>query len=129
MSNTIQQHHSHPRQISAKLSLIIFAVLGIFLASCASTAYSGSQDDSTVKKLSSSAEKELTTTDTPTAVVFSIDRKGRIQAFVPGGSKSFALQEPIKALITNIEAISIVTSKNPKVCWRTSSGHEQCVVW
>ena len=129
MTNTIQQHHSHPRQISAKLSLIIFALLGIFLASCASTAHSGSQDDMVTKKLSSSAEKELTTTDTPTAVVFSIDRKGRIQAFIPGKSKSFAPKEPIKALITKIEAISVISSDNPKVCWRTTSGNEQCVVW
>lgn len=129
MNNTIQQHYSHPRKISVKLSLILFALLGIFLASCASTAYSGSQDNMAVKKLSSAAEKELTTTDTPTAVVFSIDRKGRIQAFVPGGNKSFSPKEPVKALISNIEAISVISSDNPKVCWRTTSGATQCVTW
>ena len=128
MTNTIQQRDTHKRSITAKLSLIVLALLGVFLVSCASTAHGGDQGKG-VKKISKSTEKELTTTDAPTAVVFSIDRKGRIQAFVPEGSKTSKPQGPIKALITDIEAISIVTSENPKVCWRSATGATQCVEW
>lgn len=129
MFSTKQQYNIQSRPISTRLSMIIITLLGIFLVGCASTAHGGSGGDKNVKKISKNTEKELTTTGDPTALVFSIDRKGRIQAFIPEGSKSFKPQKPVKALITDIEAISIVTSDNPKVCWRSTSGDEQCVVW
>lgn len=116
----------------SNLALIFIFVSSLFLAGCASTAHhgnTGNTGNSNIIKLSKNAERELSTGDSPVAVVFGIDRNGKIQVFVPADSQTFKKDRPIKAAITRIGGISIVASKNPKVCWATTSGDEECVEW
>jgi len=111
------------------LALVSIFVSGLFLAGCTSTAHGENTRNSDIVRLSPSAQKELSTGNSPVAVVFGIDRNGNIQVFVPADSKTFKKSKPIKALITKIGGISFIASKNPKVCWTTTSGDEECVVW
>ncbi len=81
--------------------------------------------------LSDMAEKELKFTENDLAVVFSIDKKGNMQAFHPKGSTfkqniTFPLHaEEIEVIL----GISAVKTKNPKFCWTNSYGQSACVVW
>ncbi len=69
------------------------------------------------------------------AVVFTVDRDGNMQAFIPKhlGNKKARLCDfdfPLRAgKIKQMSTLTTFSTTNPKVCWRSPDGFEQCIVW
>lgn len=65
-----------------------------------------------------------------TDVVLSINRNGKIMAFVRNGVKvDTSVTFPIHAdNILSLDAISVVKTSNPKVCWG-AGGSQTCVIY
>ena len=69
------------------------------------------------------------------AVIFVVDRDGKIKALTPTNAttskaKRCNFKFPLKAgTLKNMDTINLFVTTNPKVCWRDSTGTDQCVVW
>ena len=64
------------------------------------------------------------------AVVFSVDKKGNVQAFRVKGTTSKAFKFPLPAgTIQSMQTITLFETTNPKYCWINTSGELECIVW
>ncbi len=82
-----------------------------------------------VAQLSPEVEEALTFSDSELAVVFAVDRDGRIQAFTTQDNKVAAREFPLPAgNIDEMETITTFKTSNPKVCW-VMFGSLRCVSW
>jgi len=64
------------------------------------------------------------------AVVFSVDKKGGVQAFRVKGTTSKPFKFPLPAgTIQSMQTITIFETSNPKTCWTNTLGDLQCIEW
>jgi len=64
------------------------------------------------------------------AVVFSVDKKGNVQAFRVKGTTSKPFKFPLPAgSIQSMQTITLFETTNPKFCWTNANGEIECIVW
>lgn len=64
------------------------------------------------------------------AVVFSIDKKGNMQAFRVKGTTSKPAKFPLPAgTIQSMKTFTIFETTNPKFCWINTLGFLECIYW
>jgi len=118
-----------------KNKYLIFTLVNIciLVVSCATTAIGGDKNypaEGNVKVLSNAAEKDLTFSDKPLRVVFAIDASGKIQGFRTSKERSFPITKPFHAGdVEKIEMITLIKTSNPKWCYKTTSGDQDCIEW
>ena len=114
----------------------VFLIVGGLISACANsggqygtTPARQSSGTETVKVLSPKVEEELTFSDSELAVVFAVDKKGRLQAFTTEGNKVAPKDLPLRAgNIDQMDTITTFKTSNPKSCW-LSHGSLVCVEW
>ena len=69
------------------------------------------------------------------AVMFIVDRNGKVKPVVPTTkatqeAKRCKFKFPLHAgTIKDMDTLTIFATTNPKLCWRDSSGTDQCIEW
>lgn len=114
-----------------RLGIVLGGVIAAVIVGCVGGARGGPKTGSAESRvLSPAAEKELTFSDTQLAIVFAIDGNGQIQPFRRQGTEPVAYQLPLPAqAVEMIEGITVIRTKNPKVCWTMTNGDRACVSW
>lgn len=111
--------------------IIISFLIGMYADKLMNTTgYQAPEQAHAAKPISMDIQKALSHNETLPSVVFSVMRNGSIQAFVPEGSKVIKPKYPLHANnLLNIDTITIFNTSNPKLCWITGAGDQQCVSW
>lgn len=110
--------------------IVTAAILIVFYKSMLPTPIPGEPGNRPVKEIGRDIAAHLRVDGTDPAVVFSVDRKGAIQAFRVQGTKTESFKFPLPAAtIKSMERITIFETANPKTCWIDGSGDLVCVVY
>ncbi len=111
--------------------IIISFLLGMYADKFMNkTEYQPPAESHAAKPIGTDIQKALSHNGQTPSVVFSVSRNGTVQAFVPEGSKVIKPKFPLHAgNLLSIETITMYTTSNPKFCWVSGNGDEQCVVW
>lgn len=115
-----------------KLKSLFFLIVIIFtlivLSGCEHMAYKDNPNPppdppGPVGRMPADVANKLGFGSAQTDVVLSINKNGKVKAFVRDGVKVQTVDLPIHAGdILALESISIVKTSNPKVCWNTGGG-------
>lgn len=111
--------------------IIVSFLIGLFANDLFNkTSYTPPSQEESAIEISSEIQKALSVNGKAPSVVFSLTPNGSMQAFVPEGSKLITPTFPLHAdNLLNIDTITIYTTSNPKFCWKTGNGNQQCVTW
>jgi hypothetical protein len=131
---------------SIMLSTTFVLSFSLFLTACSNLAVAGISNCKPATKqykktrvldeaTSQTVAKTARVNPDEVAVVFVVDRSGKVKTIVPtnkatSGAKRCDFNFPLKAdTIKDLNTVDVFATTNPKVCWRNSSGTEECVVW
>ena len=83
-----------------------------------------------VKRMNKATRKALEQNGKLPEVVFALTKNGSLQAFVPENAKVIKPSFPLHAdNILSINNITLYSTSNPKFCWASITGDQQCVSW
>jgi len=111
--------------------VIIGILIGMFANKLINMAsYTAPDGAKPAKRMNNATRKALEQNGKLPEVVFAITKNGNLQAFVPEKAKIVKPTFPLHANdVVFIETITIIETTNPKVCWKSLGGDEQCVSW
>lgn len=82
-----------------------------------------------VLELTPQAANDLRFSDSKLAVVFAVDKEGKVQAFARSGSKFKPLAFPLHAEnIIRMDTVTTFRTSNPTTCW-LMGGSNLCISW